>query len=74
MLDSLALTSADVAIYLDLLENTGSKHVLLDLDTMSTTAVAGVDLSISASTSLAFLANLLLLELEFGRVAVVKIA
>ena len=74
MLNGLSLTTTSIAGNLHLLENSWCKHVLLDLYSMSTTYVAGIDLAICTSGAFALVADLLSFELEFRGVAVVEVS
>jgi hypothetical protein len=68
------LSTADIACNLHLLEDARRKHMFLDLHPVPATARTLIHLSIRASTTLALLANLLLLELEFRLVPIIKVS
>ena len=73
MFNGLSLTTTHVTLHLHLLEDARSKHVFLYCDAMAPTGRACLDNTISASAAFTFFANLLLFELEFRLMAVVKI-
>lgn len=63
-----------IAANLHLLEHARNKLLLDDPDTVSTANIAGFDLSVRAARSLAPFTDMLLLPLELGSCAVVKVA
>ena len=72
--DSLALAAADVALGLDLLEDAGGEHVLLDAQAGAAAGGAGVDDAVGAAAALARAAHRLLLDRELDRPPVVEVA
>jgi hypothetical protein len=68
------LPAADIACNLHLLEYPRRKHMFLDLDPVPATTRTLIHLSIRAPATLALLANLLLLELEFCLMPIVKVS
>jgi len=74
VLDGLAPAPAGVALHLDLRDHAGSDLVPHHPGAVAVAAVARVDHAVGRPGALALVADLLLLPLELGRPAVVKVA
>jgi hypothetical protein len=73
VLNSLSLASTCFARDLYLLKDARGEHVFLDLHSLAVTHITRIDLPVRTARAVALVANLLFLQLEFRRMAVVEI-
>jgi hypothetical protein len=74
VLDGLAATAALIALHLHLLEHAWGELMADNLDAVALAGGASVDMAVGGTGTVALLAHMLLIPLEFGRAPVVKVS